>query len=191
MQTSTRYIALIIGLVVLTLGLTACGDSPTRAEFEALEQELITANNKIAELETAQSKPDGLMDRVGINAQMINHLIERTEFLTQSRDELNQEQDELQDQINLVSSSSSSSTRQIGALETDLSVLRGDLITTNLLVESIRGDLVTTDLLAQSIRDTLMEGGSFRTGVLENLHILEARITCIHNFLNARFSIYS
>ena len=114
MQTSTRYTALIIGLVVLTLGLTACGDSPTRAEFEALEQELTTANNKIAELETAQSEPDGLMDRVGINAQMINQLVER-----------------LEEQINLVSSSS---TRQISALETDLSVLRGDLITTDRLV---------------------------------------------------------
>ena len=58
MQTSTRYIALIIGLAVLTLGLTACGDSPTRAEFDAsqaeiqtLRAELTTANNRIAVLE--------------------------------------------------------------------------------------------------------------------------------------------
>ena len=58
MQTSTRYTALIIGLVVLTLGLTACGDSPTRAEFEALEQQIQSISSQLASGSGAVSQSD-------------------------------------------------------------------------------------------------------------------------------------
>ena len=57
MGTSTSYTALIIASAVLILSLTACGDSPSRAEFETYQAEIQGDRDQVqAELQASRAQ---------------------------------------------------------------------------------------------------------------------------------------
>ena len=57
MGTSTSYTALIFASAVLILSLTACGDSPSRAEFETYQAEIQGDRDQVqAELQASRAQ---------------------------------------------------------------------------------------------------------------------------------------